>query len=168
MPRAARPPRARRQASADGHHQESGDRRCQDRAIRQKTNVSRWLKNCSKDGFPARTSCSGKWCAMNQNFLEGDPEAPKIEASWPARLFGRARSVYIRRHPHHMGRKDRISLGYEPVPQAPLSGADRAAARAGSFDDTLLTLLFAIRDWGTPRRDLKRCRQSDHRLARSP
>lgn len=87
---------------------------------------------------------------MNQNFLEGDPEARKIEAPWPARLFGRARSVYIRRHPHHMRRKDRISLGYEPVPQAPLSGADRAAARAGSFDDTLLTLLFAIRDWVTP------------------
>ncbi len=114
-----------------------------------------WLKNCSKHGFPARTSCSGKWCATNQNFLEGDPGARKIEASWPARLFGRARSVYIRRHPHHLGRKDRISLAYEPVPQARLSGADQAAARAGSFDDTILTLLSAIRDWDTPRREFE-------------
>ena len=40
MPKSSAAP-ARRQASAHGHHQESGDRRCQDRAIRQKTNVSR-------------------------------------------------------------------------------------------------------------------------------
>lgn len=88
-----------------------------------------------------------------QNFLEGDPGARKIEASWPARLFGRAHSVYIGRHPQHTGRQDRISFAYEPVPQAPLSGADRAAARAGSFDDTLLTLLSAIRDGAIPRRE---------------
>lgn len=152
MPRAARPLRARRQASADGHHQKSDDRSAKIRRFVRKRTCRGWLKNCSKDGFPARTSCSGKWCATNQNFLEGDPGARKIEASWPARPFGRARSVYIRRHPHHMGRKDRISLGYELVPQGHLSGADRAAARAGSFDDTLLTLLFAIRDWVTHRR----------------
>lgn len=37
-----------------------------------------WRKNYSKNGFPARTSCSGKWCATNRISLKAILERGRL------------------------------------------------------------------------------------------